>query len=108
MDRDLNQEALKQEQKRMENRSLKDRFKAALLRKLNLNRPRPLRRRKAKLFSFFVLLSLWHKVQKNKLAKRERQVADMENGVKIYTEVARSFLMKQTKNILINVSIKNN
>lgn len=83
---------------------LKERFKQALMQKYGLAKIPLMRRRKIKLFAFFVMLSLWYRVQRNKLNKRERALQDMESGIKIYSEVARNFIMKTVKNILLNVS----
>lgn len=49
------------------------------------------------------MMSLWYKVQRDKVAKRQKALQDMENGIKIYTEVGRGFMLKAVKNILISV-----
>ncbi|CDW80428.1 UNKNOWN [Stylonychia lemnae] len=103
----LMKEQQKQEQeqqmKRDKNNMLKDRFKEALRRKYGLGKVKDKRRRKVKLFAFFVFLSLWYQVQKNKVGKRQKAIQDMENGIRIYTEVGRQFMLKAVKNILINL-----
>lgn len=109
LERDQQLEKAKQEQKREENKDLKDRILAALKKKLQQYRtPDRKGRHKAALFSFFVMVALWHQVQRTRIQKRQRQVQDMQNGLKIYTEVTRSFLLKSIKNILLNVKLELN
>lgn len=51
----------------------------------------------------FVMIGLWHSIQKKRLAKREKMVADLKSGILIYTDVARAFLSKCIKSVLLNV-----
>eukprot|EP00347_Sterkiella_histriomuscorum_P020632 403337058 len=101
--RDKQKEEQNLQQKRETNNILKDKFMKALSQKYGFGKVQARRRRKMKLFAFFVMLSLWYRVQKNKLGKRQRALQDMESGAKIYTEVARNFMMKAVKNILLNL-----
>eukprot|EP00347_Sterkiella_histriomuscorum_P020380 403338026 len=101
--RDKQKEEQNLQQKRETNNLLKERFMKALSSKYGFGKVQARRRRKMKLFAFFVMLSLWYRIQKNKLGKRQRALQDMESGAKIYTEVARNFMMKAVKNILLNL-----
>jgi hypothetical protein len=65
----------------------------------------PKQKLKAAFWASMVLTSLHLSVQRKLLSKRKAAVAELENGLKLYSDVTRNWIAKAIKQVLLNVSV---